>query len=128
MGEWIAKQQAVPHLILSSTAKRAKSTAKKAAKAMGYEGEIHYDKTLYLAEPSAYLRVIRRYATTQTRVMLVGHNPGLEDLIQTMTGTSQPLPTAALADIRLDIHSWQELKPKITGKLRNLWLPRQLFA
>ena len=128
MGKWIAEQDAVPELILSSTAKRAKSTAKKAAKAMGYEGEIHYDQSLYLAPPDAYLQAVRSYANTQTRVMIVGHNPGLEALIHMMTGTDKALPTAALADIRLDIASWQELQSETTGQLDHLWLPRELFT
>jgi len=128
MGKWIAKQNAVPELILSSTAKRAKSTAKKAAKAMGYKGEIRYDKSLYLAQPSAYLKALQSYATSQTRVMLVGHNPGLEELLQAMTGKAQALPTAALAEIRLDIESWQDLQSNTTGELDHLWLPRELFT
>jgi phosphohistidine phosphatase len=127
MGQWIAQQHAVPELILSSTAKRAKSTTKKAAKAMGYEGDIRYDKSLYLAPPNAYLDAIRTYATAQARVMVVGHNPGLEQLMQTLTGTAKTLPTAALAEIRLDIESWQDLQPNTSGELSHLWLPRELF-
>ena len=127
MGQLIADQQAVPDLIVSSTAKRAKSTATKAAKAMGYKGKIHYDKTLYMAPPRAYIHSIRQHAKTHKSVMVVGHNPGLEDLLQTMTGTVQPLPTAALAEIRLDIDSWHDLQSNTTGKLHNLWLPRALF-
>lgn len=128
MGRWIAEQNAVPELILSSTAKRAKSTAKKAAKAMGYEGKIRYDKSLYLAEPSAYLQAVQTHAKAQTRVMIVGHNPGLQDLVQAMTGMEQALPTAALAEIRLAIASWQDLQSDTTGELCHLWRPRDLFA
>ncbi len=128
LGQFLAEQKAVPDLILSSTAKRAKSTAKKAAQAMGYEGHIIYDKSMYLAAPHAYLQAIRGYATQHERVMIVGHNPGLETLVQTLTGTKQPLPTAALADIRLAITSWRDCKRDSTGTLRHLWLPRQLFG
>lgn len=126
MSQLIAGQKAVPDLILSSTAKRARSTAKKAAKAMGYEGNIHYDKTLYMATASAYVKAIQRYATTHNRVMIVGHNPGLEDLIEAITGQAQSLPTGALAELRLDIQSWQDLQPETTGNLNGLWLPREL--
>lgn len=128
MGQWIAEQQAVPELILSSTAKRAKSTVKRAAKAMGYEGKIRYDKSLYLAPPSAYLQAVQTYAKAQTRVMIVGHNPGLEELVQAMTGTEQVFPTAALAEISLEIESWQDLTSDTTGELSHLWLPRELFT
>lgn len=128
MGQWIAEQKTVPELILSSTAKRAVSTVKKAAKTMGYQGEIVYDKHLYLASPSTYLKVVRSYAKAHTRVMIVGHNPGLESLIQTMTGVKQAMPTAALAEIGLEIESWQDLRDKTPGILRHFWLPRELFT
>ncbi|ETW96012.1 SixA phosphatase family protein [Candidatus Entotheonella palauensis] len=128
MGQWIAEHNAVPDLILSSTAKRAKSTVKKAAKAMGYQGESHYDQSLYLASPSTYLKAVRHYAKAHPSVMIVGHNPGLENLIQAMTGIDRTLPTAGLADIGLDIESWQELTPETGGTLRHLWLPRELFT
>ncbi|ETW95286.1 MAG: hypothetical protein ETSY1_31260 [Candidatus Entotheonella factor] len=128
MGEWIAKQHAVPDLILSSTAKRAKSTAKKTAKAMGYQGDIHYDPRLYLASPKAYLKALRHYAHAHPSVMVVGHNPGLEDLVQHLTGADPALPTAALAEIVLDIESWQELTSNTRGQLRHLWLPRAVLA
>jgi phosphohistidine phosphatase len=126
MGQLLARQNAVPDLILSSTAKRATATAKRVAKAMGYEGQVIYEQTMYLAEPGAYLKAIRDHADTHERVMIIGHNPGLETLIRTMTGTDQPLPTAALADIQLTIQSWKGLKQTTQGELRNLWLPRNI--
>ncbi len=127
MGQWIAEQNAVPALILSSTANRAVSTVKKAAEAMGYEGEILYDQRLYLASPSTYLQVVRSYAKSHACVMIVGHNPGLETLVRTLTGVHRAMPTAALAEIQLDIESWQELRDNTTGTLRHFWLPRELF-
>jgi phosphohistidine phosphatase len=126
MGQLLARQNAVPDLILSSTAKRATATAKRVAKAMGYEGPVIYEQTLYLAEPGVYLKAIRDHADTHERVMIIGHNPGLETLVQTMTGTDQPLPTAALAEIQLTIQSWKGLKRTTKGQLRHLWLPRNL--
>jgi phosphohistidine phosphatase len=93
---------------------------------MGYKGPVIYEQTLYLAEPGVYLKAIRDHADTHERVMIIGHNPGLETLVQTMTGTDQPLPTAALAEIQLTIQSWKGLKRTTKGQLRHLWLPRNL--
>ncbi len=128
MGQWIAEQNAAPDLILSSTAKRARSTVKRAAKAMAYTGDIHYDRSLYLAPPGAYFQAIRTHAQAHARVMIVGHNPGLANLVEAMTGVARAFPTAALAVIRLPIESWQELQDDTTGELLHLWLPRELFA
>jgi phosphohistidine phosphatase len=126
MGQLLARQHAIPDLILSSTAKRATATAKRIAKAMGYEGPVICERTLYLADAGACLKAIRDHAETHERVMIVGHNPGLELLVQTMTGVEQPLPTAALVEIQLTIRSWKGLKRTTKGQLRNLWLPRNL--
>lgn len=127
MGQFIASKGVVPGLIVSSTAKRAKSTAKRAAKTMGYEGQIIYEGELYMAAPEDYLSAIRHYAQAQERVMVIGHNPGLEDLVESITQTDHRLPTGALAEIQLAIDSWNELAPSSTGTLTNLWLPRLLF-
>ncbi len=127
MGELIAKTGVIPDLILSSTAKRAESTAKRAAKSMGYKGPIIYESELYMADPEAYLSAIRRYAQAQSRVMVIGHNPGLEYLVASITDTAPRLPTGALAELELAIDSWEELSRHITGQLSNLWLPRELF-
>ncbi len=127
MGQLIANAGVVPGLILSSTAKRAQSTAKRAAKTMGYAGQIIYEGKLYMAGPEDYLSTIRQYAQAQQRVMVIGHNPGLEALVESLTDTDHRLPTGALAEIQLAIESWGELTHRTTGKLSNLWLPRTLF-
>jgi len=127
MGQWLAQQHAVPDLILSSTAKRAVSTAEQTAVAMGYEGEICYDKNLYLAPPNVCLQAVRSHAKAHTRVMIVGHNPGLQALIRAMTGVDRALPTAGLADIHLELDAWLDLTSHTTGQLSHFWLPRELF-
>ena len=59
--------------------------------------------------------------------MLVGHNPGLEELLTELTGRYQRMPTCALARISLPINDWQELTPGTTGEIGGVWLPRELF-
>ena len=54
MGRLLRDENLVPDLIISSTAKRARKTAKLVAEASGYEGEIRLAETLYLAGPEAY--------------------------------------------------------------------------
>jgi phosphohistidine phosphatase len=57
--------------------------------------------------------------------MLVGHNPGLENLIRALTGEMQPMPTAALAVIDLETNKWSEVNSS-TGKLRTLIRPKEV--
>ena len=63
---------------------------------------------------------------TYQRVMVVGHNPGVEELLEDLTGAAERMPTAALAQVALPISAWHELRLDASGRLVNLWLPRAL--
>jgi phosphohistidine phosphatase len=58
--------------------------------------------------------------------MIVGHNPGLEELIEHLTGERQDLPTATLAQIALPIDQWRDLKLSTRGTLLGHWRPEEL--
>jgi phosphohistidine phosphatase len=126
MGKLLRESDLAPDLIISSTAKRARKTASKVAKKCEYEGVIELTGELYLAPPQNYLQVLRNVPDQYDRVMVVGHNPGLEDLLSVLTGANTPLPTAALAQVELPIAQWQELDGTVEGDLRDLWLPKEL--
>ena len=59
--------------------------------------------------------------------MVVGHNPGLEELVARFGGVGEPLPTAALAEVHLDIPAWTELTLRSPGRLANIWRPREFL-
>src|SRR5688572_28494879 len=59
-------------------------------------------------------------------VMIVGHNPGLEELVTLLTGEQEHLPTAALAQIALPIERWSALDTTIRGTLIGVWRPKEL--
>jgi phosphohistidine phosphatase SixA len=75
---------------------------------------------------------VRQRATEQDgaespeTVMIGGHNPGLEELVEQLTGERQDLPTAALAQIDLPIDQWRDLTLSTRGRLVGLWRPKQL--
>lgn len=125
MGKLIKKEGLTPQWIASSTALRARKTAEAAAKGSGYSGEIHYEEELYLALPSDILDVLQRTVPdSATRILIVGHNPGLEELVGTLTAQRETFPTGALAQIELPIESWSDLTRTSKGKLVHLWCPR----
>jgi phosphohistidine phosphatase len=126
MGLFLREKQLIPELILSSTARRARDTALKVTEACGYTGEVRLLSELYLAEPERYLDVVRVLPETVGHVMLVGHNPGLEQLLERLVGEAHPLPTAALAVVELPVDRWEQSGPPPTGELRGLWLPKEL--
>jgi phosphohistidine phosphatase len=127
MGELVRDERLTPDVIISSDAIRAQMTAEGVAEAAGYAGEILLDHLLYLASPDDILAVLRTVPETNARtVMIVGHNPGLEDLVEQLTGEQQDLPTAALAQIVLPIDRWRDLDASTRGTLLGLWRPKEL--
>lgn len=126
VGLLLQQQNLQPDVILSSSAKRARKTAAKVAKNCGYEGIIQLDGALYLAGPEAVLHVLRGVADSHNCVMLVGHNPGLEYLIELLTGTQTHLPTAALAHLQVAIDSWSDVSSTTRASLVDIWRPREL--
>jgi phosphohistidine phosphatase len=126
MGRLIRELGLTPDLILSSTAKRARTTAELVAEEAGYEGEIILSRDLYATGPDAFIEALAGLEDAYQRVMVVGHNPGLEELLEALTGEYQPLTTAALAQVRLEIDRWNELTDDVEGKLINVWVPKEL--
>ncbi len=126
VGQLLKDENLVPDLILSSTAARAQTTARKVAKACGYSGEIRVTRELYEADPEAYLTLLQAVADEHERVLVVGHNPDLETVLEHLTGESETLPTAALAVVELPVTHWQELNEETEGKLSQVWRPKEL--
>ena len=126
MGRLLREEGLVPERILTSTAVRARTTAWAAAEAGGFAGDVSLCPGLYLAAPDAYVDLARGLEGDPDRVMLVGHNPGIEQLVGALTGSHQRMPTAALAVISLPIAAWSELRLDTPGKLQRLWRPKEL--
>ena len=126
MGRLLRQEDLLPDLIISSSAVRARKTAQMVIEAMGYDGELRLARELYAAEPEAYLDTLQSLPDGFERVMVIGHNPGLEELLELLTGDWQRLPTAALAQVELDLGTWQDLGDETQGRLANVWLPREL--
>jgi len=125
MGRLISSQDLVPDLIISSSARRALSTAQLVSQACGYDSEIEVTREFYHADPEIYLEHIAYLPDDVNVVMVVGHNPGIEELVEEFSDTWQRMPTTALAEIRLDLDKWSELDGETRGELANLWIPRE---
>ena len=127
MGHLILEKQLVPDLILSSTAVRARTTAEAVAKACNYKNTIEHIEELYLATAGELLSEVQsRVDDGIERVMLVAHNPGMEDLVSRLSGHPEPFPTGALAVFELGIESWRALELGVETSLLHLWRPREL--
>jgi phosphohistidine phosphatase len=105
MGQVMRDRGIEPSVILSSPAERAKQTAELVRDAAGLRCEIRFDDRIYEADAQTLIEVIRELSD-ENSAMLVGHNPGFEGLVRSLTGRSETMPTAALAIIQLEIDEW----------------------
>jgi phosphohistidine phosphatase len=129
MGKLLAREGIVPELIISSTAERALATAELVALAAGYERELMLTRQLYHADPEDYLAVLAAHGNGYGRVMVVGHNPGVEELVEVLTGEMVTMTTANIAHIALPAAAWEEVTAvaeHASGKLLNHWRPKEI--
>lgn len=128
MGNHLEEQGLVPDRILTSSAKRARKTANKVAKACSFNGKVTQIEKFYHAPLGVYLETLQSISEKHQRVMVVGHNPTMEQLVRQLTKEIVTMPTAALSHIELPIQNWKFLDINTRGKLVNLWKPKELFS
>lgn len=95
-------------LILSSPAARARQTATLLKEAACLDGELKFDRRIYEASPQRLLEVVAEAADDKISLMIVGHNPGLENLVEVLTKQTWAMKTAALAVVDSDAAQWRE--------------------
>jgi phosphohistidine phosphatase len=126
IGSLLADQELVPQLILSSSALRARQTAELVAETSGYTEEVLSQDRLYMAEVEEYFSILHGLSDNIERVMVIGHNPGIETLLQVLSNRIESLPTAVLAHIVLPLDEWQDLNKDVQGELIQIWRPKEL--
>ncbi|WP_305096519.1 SixA phosphatase family protein [Croceibacterium aestuarii] len=116
---------------IASPAERVRSTIE----ATGLGLNPRFDPRLYLADAATLLAVLREMEGDPQSVLLVGHNPGLQELVFRLVGAdeddelleraAEKFPTATLAVLECDIASWDELAPA-SARLVHFARPRDL--
>jgi phosphohistidine phosphatase len=109
MGKIIFDRKIQPCLILSSPAMRAKQTALLIKETAQISAKIQYEETIYEASPMRLLEIISELDKKYDSVLMVGHNPGFENLYRILTNEIQPIQTATLAKINLNINKWSDI-------------------
>jgi phosphohistidine phosphatase len=125
MGAYFSRKHITPAQVLCSSAKRTRETMERLQMALGPAVPVRYEKGLYLADAPVLLRRMKRLNDSLGSVMLVAHNPGLEQLALLLTsegdGTNSDVearqklavkfPTGSLAVIEANVIRWHDLKP-----------------
>ncbi len=121
IGRLMRKRKLQPELVLSSPAERARQTTQLVLEAAGLKTEVRYDERIYEASAARLFEIVSQIDEEAGMVMMVGHNPGFEELLEALTGEARSLSTAALACIELDIERWNKVK---AGENQLAWLVR----
>jgi phosphohistidine phosphatase len=124
MGELARERNLLSERVLCSTATRARETLELFAEGAELAAPVDFLDELYLAEPDAIVRAIRGRAGSSERVMIVGHNPGLEGVVAHLTAERVELPTTAFVECTLPIDDWSELDLETAGSLRSIFRPK----
>jgi len=126
IGAVFDKNELIPQLVLSSSVKRARQTTELVLEACHYPGDVIYMDKLFLAEADVILDALRLLPDEVERVLVIGHNPGMESVLQILTGQIIALPAAAAANISLLSDSWKSLGLENSAELIQLWRPKDL--
>lgn len=134
VGRYIAQRGLVPDLVLCSTARRAVDTLALVVPQWPAQPPVEHDPGLYLCGEVALRKRLAALPDGVDRVLLVGHNPDLQDLLETLSGGAQtPLmrqalekfPTGAFAVLDLPIDRWRAVA-RTTGRLVDFTTPKAL--
>jgi len=127
IGAFIRKQNLTFELVLCSPAGRARETAELVMAAAEATANVRYDQRIYEASPRQLWDVISEVEEDKSVVLLVGHNPGMEDLLRALTATGESMATGSLAKINLRLDEWSRVTED-GGDLECIVRPDELAA
>ncbi|WP_181707467.1 SixA phosphatase family protein [Chthonobacter rhizosphaerae] len=134
MGRHMADHSLFPERILCSSARRTRETLAGLLPHLSGDVDIRLMRSIYQASEEGYLSVLRQAGGTVKSLMLIGHNPGMQDTALSLIGSGNPayvdeirgkFPTAGLAVIDFDLSDWSKLAPG-TGRIVAFFRPREI--
>ena len=133
IASWLASEGMVPEVILCSTAVRTSQTLalmlnvwRNNPVVVDSEPEVHYKRELYLAPASVLVSHASQFAKRES-VLVLAHNPGMEEAVSHLSGCHAEMPTAAIAVFDVTGPNWPSQWFDVAAwKLRNLVKPREL--
>jgi len=106
IGEYIKENRIDFDLVLVSSALRTRQTIELVKQHAEFRGEVRYDDRIYEASVSQLLELVGETSDDRESVLLVGHNPGIEELLALFTGEREQVTTANFAKINFTATSW----------------------
>ena len=127
IGKRLASEKPQPVLVVCSPAARTRETAHIVLKHSNLKAGVTFEKRIYEASLRDLLQVVSDIPDDKQVVMMIGHNPGFEELVAYLSGEHLHLTTCALAKIKLGVASWKDVKAG-EGTLQWFITPKELPA
>ena len=126
IGQVLAEEKLKSPLVISSPAVRARETTELVLESAGLKIKPRFEERIYEADVRTLLEVVQSISDSSKTAIMVGHNPGFENLLSYLTGDNRHMPTCALAKIEFDVASWSEVSEEETGRLEMFVTPKEL--
>jgi phosphohistidine phosphatase len=136
LGAFMVRHALIPERVIVSTAQRTRETWDLVAAAIGKSPPAEFDERIYEAAPQAILKVIKESDPKIHTLLIVGHNPGLQELAALLIASgnlearqrlNEKFPTAGLVVIDFALDDWTKLHAH-AGRLDHFVSPRSLTA
>ena len=125
VGLFLKEKEISFDLVVSSPAVRARQTIELVLRTAKMRPELRFDERIYEATPARLLELVSQIENESKAVLLVGHNPGMQELLLLLTGQNEEYPTAALTKIAFKNLKWNEVGNK-KGNLEWIVRPKEL--
>ena len=125
MGQVLAEEKLRSPLVISSPAVRARETTELVLESAGFQVKPSFEERIYEADVRTLLEVVGSISDSGDTAIMVGHNPGFENLLSYLTGENRHMPTCALAKIEFDVASWSGVSEE-SGRLEMFVTPKEL--
>ena len=125
IGKRLASEEPQPEVVVCSPAARTRETADIVLKHAKWKVDASFDERIYEASLRDLLQVVADISDDQRVAMMIGHNPGFEELVAYLSGEHRRMPTCAVAKIRLDVASWKDARDG-EGTLEWFVTPKEL--
>ena len=125
MGQVLAEEKLKSPLVISSPAVRARETTELVLESAEFKVKPRFEERIYEADVPTLRDVVHSIPDSSEVAIMVGHNPGFENLLGYLTGDHRHMPTCALAKIEFDVANWSEVSEE-SGRLEVFVTPREL--
>lgn len=125
MGKYLKKINMIPNAIVTSSALRTVETTSLVCRHCDYDGPVEVNFTFHKSGVYSYIRAISQTPVDRTRLLLIGHNPELEELVEMLTHSSLKMSTCTLVQINMYIPNWSNIisQNDFRSEIMNIWKP-----